>query len=123
MEMFNIHQEATMIPLPIKSNDYSVGGENLPAVTGSASKNSSGFIHISLTNIDAHQQQEITIDLKGLQYSTVTGRIISSGKLQEFNSFEKPDLIIPIPFKSFTSKQNKLVVKLPALSVVVLEVK
>lgn len=123
MQMYNVHQGATLIPLIIKSNDYTVGSEKLPAVSGSASKDSLGFTHISLTNIDAHAGQEITIDLKGLKYSTITGRILTSGKLQDYNSFEKPDLITPVLFKSFSSKQNKLVVKLPPFSVVVLELK
>jgi len=123
MQMYNVHQDATLVPLVIKSNDYTVGSEKLPAISGSASKDSSGFTHISLTNIDTEVAQEITIDLKGLKYSTITGRVLTSGKLQDYNSFEKPDIIKPAAFKSFTTKQNNLVVKLPPFSVVVLEIK
>src|SRR6478609_7963232 len=36
MEMYNVHQGATLLPLTIKSNDYTVGNKKLPAVSASA---------------------------------------------------------------------------------------
>ncbi|HUQ96808.1 MAG TPA: alpha-L-arabinofuranosidase C-terminal domain-containing protein, partial [Chitinophagaceae bacterium] len=37
MEMYNVHQDATAVPVTLKSNMYEVGGEKLPAVSASAS--------------------------------------------------------------------------------------
>jgi alpha-N-arabinofuranosidase len=112
-----------MIPLEMKSNNYQFGTETLPAVSGSASKDSTGAIHISLTNIDTKLAQEITIDLGGKVFSKSSGQIITSGKLQDYNSFENTDKIKPTPFTGFSIKQGSLVVKLPPFSVVVIELK
>lgn len=123
MQLYSVHQNATMIPLEMKSNNYQFGTETLPAVSGSASKDSTGAIHISLTNIDTKVAQEITIDLGGKVFSKSSGQIITSGKLQDYNSFENPDKIKPTPFTGFSIKQGSLVVKLPPFSVVVIEMK
>jgi alpha-N-arabinofuranosidase len=37
MEMYNIHQDATLLPIHIKSNDYVFEGEKLPAVSAGRS--------------------------------------------------------------------------------------
>src|SRR6185295_12241166 len=53
MEMYNVHQDAALIPLEIASNDYTMGDKKLKAVSASASRDKSGAVHISFTNIDA----------------------------------------------------------------------
>lgn len=123
MEMYNVHQDATLLPLTIKSNDYTLGNRKLPAISASASKDSLGLTHISLVNIDAAKTQNISISLKGSKYTGVTGRILTSDKLQEFNSFENPDKIKPASFKGATLKGDMLTATLPPFSVVVLELK
>ena len=123
MEMYNVHQDAKLLPLTIKTNDYVLGNQKLPAVSCSASKDSLGVTHISLVNIDTKKTQEITVTLKGGKYTGITGRILTSEKVQDFNSFENPDKIKPAPFKGATLKENTVSVKLPPFSVVVLELK
>jgi alpha-N-arabinofuranosidase len=123
MEMYNVHQDATLLPITVKSNDYVFSSGKLPAVSVSASKDSLGVTHISLTNIDAHKEQSISIDTKNLTYKSVTGRILSSAKLQDFNSFENPGKIKPAVFKGAAKKGNSLSVTMPPFSVVVLELK
>lgn len=123
MEMYNVHQDAKLIPLTIKSNDYVVGKEKLPAISASASKDSTGLVHISLVNIDPKKTQDIAIDLQGGNLKTVTGRILASAKLQDYNSFEAPEKIKPAAFTGATLKGKSLTVKMPPFSVVVLELK
>ncbi|RRN76516.1 alpha-N-arabinofuranosidase, partial [Pseudoxanthomonas sp. SGD-10] len=95
MEMYKVHQDAKLLPITIKSADYKFGDKSLPAVSASASLASNGVTNMSLTNIDAAKTQEVSIDLTGKNYKTVKGRILTSKKLQDFNSFERPDLIKP----------------------------
>jgi alpha-N-arabinofuranosidase len=123
MEMYNVHQEATMLPIEIQTADYVVGTEKLPAVSASASKDKNGVVHISLVNVDMAKAQEITVNLKGLKAKEVTGRILSSAKVQDYNSFENPDKIKPVVFKGATLKNDILKITLPAASIVVLELK
>ncbi len=121
MEMYNVHQDATMIPVTVKTNDYINGTGKLPAVSASASKDASGKTHISLVNIDANKTQTISLSLQGTKYNSVTGRILTSSKLQNYNSFDEPNKITPATFNGASLKANTLSVKLPPFSVVVLE--
>lgn len=123
MEMYNVHQNALMIPVSVSGNDYSFEGKKLKAVSASASKDKNGVVHISLVNIDAHNEQDISIDLGNVQGKTVTGRILRSDKLQDHNTFDNPNKVKPATFNNATLKGNNLSVKLPPFSVVVLEVK
>jgi alpha-N-arabinofuranosidase len=123
MEMYNVHQDAKLLPIKIISDDYVFGTEKLPAISCSASKDSTGKTHISLVNIDTKNTQTITVNLQGGQYASVTGRILTSDKLQNYNSFDEPDKIKPTTFSGATLKSNVLSVKLPPFSVIVLELK
>ena len=123
MEMYNVHQDAKLLPITIKTKDYVLGNKKLPAVSCSAAKDSLGVTHISLVNIDAKNTQDITVNLKGGKYSGVTGRILASGKIQDYNTFENPDKVKPAAFSGASLKGSSLAVKLPPCSVVVLELK
>jgi alpha-L-arabinofuranosidase len=123
MEMYNVHQDAKLLPVSVKSNDYTFGNEKLPAVSASASVDQNNVTHISLVNIDSKNPQTVALDLFGGKYKSVSGRILTSAKLQDFNSFESPDKVKPTTFKDAQLNGNTLNVKLPPFSVVVLEVK
>ncbi len=123
MEMYNVHQDAALLPLDITSNDYSVGNKKLKAVSASASKDKNGVVHISLTNIDAKNSQDVSIDVSGLVVKSVTGRILQSEKLQDHNSFDNPGKIKPAVFNGANITGSIVTLKMPAFSVVVLELK
>jgi alpha-N-arabinofuranosidase len=123
MEMYKVHQDATLVPMTISTNDYTFENEKLPAISASASRDSNGVIHISLVNIDARQSQEISVDLEGKRLSSVTGRVLTSANISDHNTFDRPDAVQPKEFRDAQLTQNKLNVKLPPFSVVVLELK
>ena len=123
MEMYNVHQDATMLPLNLKTNEYVLGNEKLPAISASASKDKQGVTHISLVNIDPSKNQDIAIEMRGEKYTTVSGKILSSSKIQDYNSFDNPDLIKPTLFNGAKMANNKLTLQLPPNSVVVLTLK
>ena len=120
MEMYYVHQDASLLPVKVSVGQYSVDYQSLPAVNVSASKNKQGQVHISLVNIDAAKPQTVDIDLSGLGLSKVQGRILSSSKLQDHNSFENPNLITPKAYNQAALSNNNLQVTLPPFSVVVL---
>lgn len=121
MEMYKVHQDATLLPLEVESEDYVLEGEKLPAISASASKDKNGITHVSLVNIHSSKDQEISIDIEGAKYKNVTGRILASKSLQDHNTFDNPEKIKPATFKGAKLKGNTLNVKLPPFSVVVLE--
>ncbi len=123
MEMYNVHQDATMLPLSIKSENYGLGKDSLQAVSASASKDKDGVVHISLVNINPNKGQEISVSLRGMSATSVSGRILASPKLQDYNDFGNPNKIKPVDFKGATLKGDDLKVTLPPVSVVVLTLK
>lgn len=123
MEMYNVHHDARLLPLKIKTNDYTFNNEKLPAVSASASVDKSGVAHLSLVNIDARKAQEVSITLSGLKFKTVTGRILASEKMSDHNTFDAPAKVQPQVFKDAKVENGLLKVKLPPVSVVVLELK
>ena len=123
MEMYNVHQDAAMIPLDISSNDYVLNDKKLKAISASASKDTNGVVHISLVNIDAKNKQDVTIDITGLPAKTLTGRILHSDKLQDYDSFDNPGKIKPVSFNEAKISNNTVSVTMPAFSVIVLELK
>jgi alpha-N-arabinofuranosidase len=123
MEMYNVHQDATMLPLEVTSNKYILGKDTLIAVWASASKDKNGATHISLVNVDAKQAQNVSININGASYKSVTGRILTSDKMQNYNSFENPNKITPANYNGAQLNGSKLNLNIPPYSVVVLELK
>jgi alpha-L-arabinofuranosidase len=73
--------------------------------------------------IDAHNEQQVQVELNGLSATTVAGRILRSDNLQDHNSFDKTEKVEPVVFTNATLNGNNLSVKIPPFSVVVLELK
>jgi alpha-N-arabinofuranosidase len=121
MEMYNVHQDAMMLPITLASLDYVFGKEKLKAVNASASKDKNGLTHISLVNIDPNKVHTVTITVNGANYKSVSGRILKSDKIQDYNSFENPEKITPVVFDGVILEGAKLKVTMPAFSVIVLE--
>ncbi|PJJ09936.1 alpha-N-arabinofuranosidase [Flavobacterium sp. 1] len=121
MKMYSVHQDAQLLPVTFQSPLYTFNGETLPAISASASKDKNGVIHISLVNVDAQKTNKIEIDINDLGVKNFTGTILTAAKLQDYNSFENPNKIIPTVFKGFENKKGKLEITIPPFSVVVLE--
>ena len=123
MEMYNVHQDAQLLPVVLRSPDYTRGNEKLPAVSVSASKDKEGVTHISLVNIDAAKPQTISMDLRGAVYNSVSGRILTAARLQDHNSFDAPEKIRPAVFNGAKLNGSRLELTLPPFSVLVLTLK
>jgi alpha-N-arabinofuranosidase len=123
MEMYSVHQDATLLPLKISSENYVFNGQKLPAVSVSASKDSTGVVHISFVNIDPGKSQKITLNIHAGKMDAITGRILSSKKNQDYNSFDEPEKIKPAIFKDAIIDKGVLTITLPPASVVVLTMK
>jgi alpha-N-arabinofuranosidase len=120
MEMYNVHQNATLLPLKLTSDNYVLGTEKLPAISASASRDKDGVVHISLVNIDPDHTHKIAVNLDGKTFSSVKGRILSSAKIDDYNSFDEPGKIKPVEFNGAVLKNNSINITMPTASVVVL---
>jgi alpha-N-arabinofuranosidase len=122
-DLYKVHQDARLLPLQYWTPDYSHGGEKIPAVNASASKDSAGAIHVSFVNLDPVNKITVRANLQGLAFKTVQGQVLTSGKFTDVNSFELPNRVKPAVFNGAKKEGADLVVELPAMSVVVLELK
>lgn len=121
MKMYKVHQGALMVPVDVTSADFVMGDKKLPAVSASGSIDKSGKMHVSLTNIDNKNSQKVEIDLKGYDAKSVTGKILTSPKIQDHNTFDDPTKVIPAAFNNVKLSGDKLALNMPPASVIVLE--
>lgn len=121
MQMYAVHQDAKLLPVAFTSPDYTFNNEKLPALSVSASKDSAGLVHISVVNVDTQKANTIEIPIAALGFKTATASVLSSPKLQDYNSFENPNKIQPAVFNGLDIKNGKLKLTVPPFSVVVLE--
>jgi alpha-N-arabinofuranosidase len=120
MEMYNVHQDAILLPVTIAGSNYMMGNDTLPAISVSASKDKDGIVHVSLVNIDDAKSQTISAAMDGISYTQVSGRILVSAHIQDHNTFDEPEKVKPLPFTYFKKEGNHLSIILPPASVVVL---
>lgn len=122
-DMFKVHHDAQLLRVNMSSPDYVVGDQKIPAVNVSASKDSTGKVHVSLVNMDANKPITIRAAFPDINWKSVTGEVLTSARFNDINTFEKPGLIKPAAFTGAKKEGNEIVVTLPKLSVVVLELK
>jgi len=122
-DLFKIHQDANWLQVSFTSPDYSYNGNKIPAVNASASKDKNGAVHISIVNTDPHHSIDVNTSLAGFQFKNISGQVLHSGSFADVNSFENPDLVKPTVYTGFKKEGDHLLISLPALSVVVLEIK
>jgi alpha-N-arabinofuranosidase len=121
-KMYNVHQDATYLPVELTCDTIGVRGDrNLPLVSATASRDKEGRVHISMSNVNKDETEEITVNLQGIKAKSVSGQILTSAKLTDYNSFEKPDVVKTAEFKGAKISKGVLKVKLPAKSIVTLE--
>jgi alpha-N-arabinofuranosidase len=120
-EMYKPWQDATVLPIEIKTPWYSKDQFTMPAVSGSAVRAKDGKVHVALSNLDPNQTNSVMINLAGVNASGVTGRVLTASAINSHNTFDAPEAVRPAAFNGATVQGGRLSVTLPAKSVVVLE--
>jgi alpha-N-arabinofuranosidase len=126
-KFYTVHHDSMLLPVYYKSPDYSIDTngrlESLKAVSCTASKNESGGVNITLTNIDPEKPQEIEINLTGeCAVKTVSSQILTADKFTAHNTFEKNDSVKPQDYDGCIIKDGRLIVKLAPKSIVLAEI-
>ena len=119
--LYKAHQDATRLPVSLTCNKYRLGNREIDAVSVSASKDRNGKIHVTLVNADPNNEQQISAQLIGAAVKRVTGQLLTSAKINDYNTFDHPDKVKVTNFKGASLKNGNLSVVLPTKSVVMLE--
>lgn len=122
-EMYKVHQGATLLPTHVESRGYEYKNDQLDALNVSASCDKDGKIHVTYCNLDPNHAEEVYCDLRGdIQMNQITGRVLTSSEMNAHNTFEHPDRVMPQEFNEIVIEKQGFTVKLPPMSVVVVEV-
>jgi alpha-N-arabinofuranosidase len=120
--LYKVHQDATLLPVALTNSVYELNNRKVDAISVSASKDASGKIHITLVNIDPNKSQSIETELRGATAKKVSGKILTSAKVNDYNSFENPGVVSLKDFDGAKLSKGLLSATLPAKSVVMLEI-
>jgi alpha-N-arabinofuranosidase len=80
-------------------------------------------LNISLTNIDFKKSHEVVINLRGEDFSKVSGQILASTNISDHNTFEEPNKVSVKDFLGAKLDKGVLKLTIPAYAVVVLNLK
>jgi alpha-N-arabinofuranosidase len=122
-DLYKVHQDAHSLVVKFNIPDYVFNGARIPAINVSASRDSLGAVHISLVNIDPAKTITVHTLIENLISRTVTGRILTSERFTDINTFRQPEKVKPAVFTGAKKQGGELLVTLPPKSVVVLELK
>jgi alpha-N-arabinofuranosidase len=122
-EMYTPHHDATLLPIELDAGTYAYEGQEVDAVNASASRDSEGRVHITLTNMDPNQARTISVQIRGQQVSQVSGRVLTADAMNAHNTFEAPNTVRPEAFDGASLSGQTLTVELPSKSVVALELR
>ena len=144
-EMYKGFQEAMYLPTSVKCDNLTVRHDpdkeikkgdattyrTVPSISATSALKADGSLIISLTNVSVDKKKEVAVEINKLlnekgkekNLKDVSARILTCKNITDYNDFEHTDRVQPAAFKDFKLKKNKLTVKLPAKSIVVLEVK
>lgn len=117
-DMYKVHMDGKLIPLNLTTPDYKNGDAGIPAINASATVDSLGKIHISFVNIDPNRDITVKTNLAGKTFKNVSGRVLTSAKYTDVNSFEKKNTVVPTAFNKAKIQGEQLVVTVPKQSVV-----
>jgi alpha-N-arabinofuranosidase len=121
-DMYKVHMDAVKLPLLLECDNFTIGRNSIPAISASASINAEDKIHISLCNIDPNKEQKISLELRGFSPKSVSGQIITSGSMQDHNTFDSDDKVQLKPFSDAVISRSNVTVTLPSKSVITLEI-
>jgi alpha-N-arabinofuranosidase len=136
-EMYTPFMEATYLPIDLKSevmavskayfkekaNAKDAGYRPCPMLSASAAKTTDGSIVLAVTNVSLDKDQTIDFNIEGYNAKSVSGRILTSKNVADYNDFQHPTTVAPTDYKDAKLAKGVLTVKVPAKSIIVLNIK
>lgn len=121
-KMYSIHHDANLVPANLKTSNFELNGKSLPTVNVSAStKNET--VSITLCNLNPFDSELVEIAVTGDEFSSASGQIITSDKINDYNDFGSKETVYLNDFDVAKPKEGKLTIELPSKSVVLIQLK
>lgn len=120
-EMYSVHQNAEWRPLTIASQTWTETSDGrVPNIDATASVKD-GITYVSIANTNLKEAQRVR--LQGVPAKSISARILSSQDVHDVNSFDKPNKLQVKDWHNFKQTKSDIILEVPALSIVVLEIK
>lgn len=116
-DMYKEHQDAELLESYIETETIGTAKNSVPNLHESVSVNKEGKIHITLCNLSLDKSYNIETKIVGKKPENVTGRILT-GKMNDHNTFDSPDNIMPEDYDKISITQKGLALEVPPVSVV-----
>jgi alpha-N-arabinofuranosidase len=118
-KMYRVHHDATRVPVKVSSENYSMGGQSIPAIHASCSKDERGIIHLTMANLNPNTGTSVVCMVEGMESIEATGvEIITAGSMNAFNDFGEPEAVNIRPFDDVFTEGNNLRVNMPPRSII-----
>ncbi|MFT5886952.1 MAG: alpha-N-arabinofuranosidase, partial [Arcticibacterium sp.] len=72
-------------------------------------------------NIDMNKSHKISLDLRGENFTSLSGRILKANTVQEHNTFENPKKVTVKNYSGAELIDNKINMDIPPFSVIVIK--
>lgn len=118
-KMYIPFQDATSLPVTISGSDeYSVGDRAVPGLSASAAIAKNGKTYLALSNLHPTQAKAVMIDAGNAKRAK--GQLLTAAEMDAHNTFKNPHSLEPRKI-SYKAENGKLVLQLPAKSVMVVQ--
>lgn len=118
-DMYKEHMEAMLVYSNIENKNI-LEKDYLPAVSQSVSVDDNGKMHITISNASLDEGFDIDCIMPRAEYTSVSARILTGG-YKDYNTFEAPENVKPTAYEDIKLDGEKLSFKLPACSVIAIE--
>lgn len=119
--MYRDHQEATLLDSYVENSEAGEGVV-VPALSQSVSIREDESMLLTISNCDLKEDYEVTVDLVGKELGDCSAELLQS-KVDAYNSFEDGHIVEPVSYDGYRVEGEKLILTVPACSVVSLKVK
>jgi alpha-N-arabinofuranosidase len=119
-DMYQVHMDAQRVDLAYDPGQYTMDGKSIAQFSASASQKDDK-LSISVCNMSHCEDAKLEIEIRGFAPDAqVCGRILTSDKLDEHNTFDEPDRFVPVAMDGVRYANGVLTAVLPKSSVAVL---
>jgi alpha-N-arabinofuranosidase len=118
--MYKPFRGATDLETDLTTPNYTFADASVPALQASAARDPEGHFIIALVNLDPHHAAHMAVSIPSAKFAWVAGSILTAEAMDAHNTFDHPDAVKPAHFSGAALAGDKILVDLPAKSVVVL---
>lgn len=116
-DLYQCHQEGNLLESNVVCGEIQTEEGAIPQITQSASMDQEGNIHLTIANLSADEENNLTIYLGEFISGDVQVEILH-GDIHAKNTFENPECVKLVQWEQVELNRNEIMLQLPPCSVV-----